>query len=125
VRLLGRVIQQDIPRDAELLWIGDYARLGGRDAVSGLPPGRFHDRDLMAARLSYLFPLQRFFELDLHVESGGVFPDLTRTPRLDRLQQSVGVSVRTRSDLHPLSSAGIEVSRDAVRLVFTLTNPDR
>lgn len=124
LRVLGRVVDTNLTGDAERMRLDDYARLGGRSPVRGLPTGRFHDLDLIAAKLSYVFPLQRLFEMDFHVESGTVAPGLTRA-RADRLEQSFGLTFRARSDQHPLASAGVEWSREAVRLIFTLSDPDK
>jgi hypothetical protein len=124
LRLMGRIVDDGVTSGRDRMQLEDFARLGGREGLRGFPPGRFHDLDLVTAKLSYVFPLQRFFEMDLHVESGSVTPDLWRATRFDRLRQTAGLIVRSRSDAHPLASAGIEWSPEALRLVFTLTNPD-
>ncbi len=125
LRVMGRVVDTGVSSGLDRMRLDDYAQLGGRAGLRGFPPGRFHDLDLVLGRLSYVFPLQRLFEMELHAESGAVYPDLMRAPRFDQLEQSFGLSFRPRSDQHPLASAGIEWSREAVRVVFSLSDPDK
>ena len=125
LRVMGRVVDTGVSSGLDRMRLDDYAQLGGRTGLRRFPPGRFHDLDLVLGRLSYVFPLQRFFEMEAHVETGAVYPNLTRAPRLDQLEQSFGLLFRPRSDQHPLASAGIEWSKEAVRLVFTLSDPDK
>lgn len=124
LRLVGRIVDLGPTSGAERMAVADLSALGGRDGLRGFQPGRFHDNDLMLARLTYLFPLVRRFEMDMHVESGAVFPDLWRTSRFDRLEQSAGIALRGRSDKHPMAAVGLDVSRESVRVRFVFGNPD-
>jgi hypothetical protein len=128
IRFLWRVVDQGVTSGTDRMMFGDLATLGGRPGLQGFAPGRFHDLDLALGRVSYVFPLSRFFEMDLHAEGGGVFHDIWRDARLDRMEHSFGVAVRGRTPPpatpHPLGLIGLDFSREAVRVHFTLGNPD-
>jgi hypothetical protein len=117
LRLSGRIVNQTI--DTALVVLLPYlADLGGSHDLAGFEAGRFHDVDLAVGKLSYLFPLARHFEVDLHAEAGGVYPNLRRA-RPETLEQSYGVALRCRSGSAPLGSIGLDWSREAVRLRFS------
>lgn len=123
IRLAARVVdteRNDPDPLATLISITDLARLGGSDGLAGFEPGRFHDLDAALAKLSYVFPLAQHYELDLHVESGGVWGDLQHDARLADLETSYGVALRPRTALAPLASLGVEASREAVRFRFSI-----
>jgi hypothetical protein len=124
LRWMGRIVDVGITSGADRMAVADLPSLGGREGLAGFEPGRFHDRDQVLTRVSYLFPLVRRLEIDLHVESGGVFSDLWRTSRLDRFQSSFGFALRGRGDAHPLGAIGLEFSRETTRLRYTLGNPE-
>ncbi len=109
---------------AGTLPILDLAQLGGSAGLAGYEPGRFHDTHSLFAKLSYLFPLARFFELDLHAEAGGVYPDLDRAPRLDGLPHSFGVALRPRTKFAVIGKIGVDVSTEATRFGFSLGSPE-
>ncbi len=102
----------------------ELARLGASAGLAGFEPGRFHDTHSLLAKLSYLFPLARFFEFDVHAETGGVFPNFGSAPRFDDLATSVGVALRPRGARSVMGKFGVDVSRESVRFGFTLGNPE-
>ena len=100
--------------------VSDLATLGGNEGLMGFEPGRFHDADLMLARLTYLFPILRGVEVDLHSECGAVYHDVWKDAKLNTLRTSAGFAVRLRSALKPRASAGLDFSQESVRLRFSL-----
>ncbi|NOT33389.1 MAG: hypothetical protein HOP12_04375 [Candidatus Eisenbacteria bacterium] len=94
--------------------------LGGGLGLAGFEAGRFRDRDRVLGRLTYLFPLAEHFEMDLHVESGGVFPDLNDSLRLDELEVSYGVLLRPRLKTAAIGAFGVEWSHEKVRIRYSL-----
>ena len=98
----------------------DLSTLGGQPGLGGFTPGRFHDMDLLLTRLDYVFPLQRNFEVDLHSEWGGVYPDLWRDAALRTLHNSFGFALRARGSQSPNASIGCDFSREGARLRFSL-----
>ena len=106
-------------RGDSLLRLTDLARLGGSRGLAGFEPGRFADRDLALGRLTYLFPIARYLELDTHVESGAVFAR-PRDARLAGLRQSYGVALRLRNMTAPLGAIGVDWSAESVRFAFAL-----
>src|SRR5262249_19546707 len=75
LRLYARVVDDQIEAHAERFLFSDLARLGGRDGLTGFSPGRFRDLDGLLTRATYVFPLTRLFECELHTEWGAVYPD--------------------------------------------------
>jgi len=120
VRLLGRFTGVRVTSGADRLLPADYSLLGGQAGLLGFGSGRFRDLDALLLRLSYVFPLERFLEMDLHSEWGEVGPDLAADATLRGLHTSAGVSVRPRDDSRPRASAGLDFSREGVRLQFAL-----
>jgi len=104
--------------------IPDLSTLGGAAGLSGFAPGRFHDLDALALRLTYLFPLASYVELDLHAETGGVYHDLRHDVALDNLENSYGFAVRPRSLFAPIGSFGFDWSREMIRFSFKLGGVD-
>jgi hypothetical protein len=125
LRLMGRVIDMGVTSQGERMMLTDLSTLGARRGLRGFEAGRFHDLDLVLARLSYIFPLVRRFEMDVHVESGTVVSDVWRAARFDRLEQSVGIALRGRSSSRPYGAFGLDVSRESVRFRYSLGDPDR
>jgi hypothetical protein len=120
VRFLGRVVDQGISAGRDRMAIIDYPSFGGRDGLAGFDQGRFHDVDLVLTRVSYVFPLVRRFEMDVHVESGAMVGDLWNDLRPDRFRQSAGVALRGRTNNHPIGAVGFDVAADGARFRFTL-----
>src|SRR5207247_1229421 len=85
---------------------------------AGFEPERFHDLDLAAGRLTYLFPMGRYLEMDLHSDAGGVYPDLSEA-RLATLKGSYGAALRIRSVAAVLGQIGVDWSSEKVRFGFS------
>ena len=98
----------------------DLPGLGGSEGLAGFEPGRFHGPDLVLARVAYVFPLAEHSELLMSSELGGVFDDVWRGARLDRMEGSHGISFRVRSQDAPLAAVGVHWSREQVRFGFSL-----
>jgi hypothetical protein len=120
VRLMARVVDQSIGSGGEHLLPSEMATLGGGDGLGGYGSGRFHDRDLLLTRASYVFPIARRLELDVHSEWGAVYPDVWKDARLDRLNNSYGVSLRGRYEVGLLAALGFDFSREGMRLTYAL-----
>ena len=97
----------------------DMSRLGGRDGLAGYAPGRFHDLDLLVGRIMYLFPLARLAEVELHSEWGAVYSDVWNDAKPSTLKNSLGLSLRGRSDGAPHGELGIDFSPEDVRFSYT------
>jgi len=119
VRLAVKVVDQSLGAGPGLVLIPDLPHLGGREGLSGFEPGRFHDLDLVAGRLTYLFPMGRYLEMDLHSDAGGVYPDLSEA-RLATLKGSYGAALRIRSVAAVLGQIGVDWSSEKVRFGFSL-----
>ena len=122
VRLKARVMDQTVDAKSGPFLISDMATLGGRPGLLGYSPGRFHDTDLLLTMLSYTFPLARLFELDLHSEWGGVYPDVWSDAKLSTLKRSIGLSLRGRAGVGMRGSIGVDFSPETARLHFSLGN---
>lgn len=118
-RLFLRADRLDPRDDARTVAVPDLPALGGSSGLSGFEPGRWHDHAAVLARLSYIFPLAQHFEMDAHVEAGGVFPDLSAA-RSDALETSYGLMLRPRTAVAPLGAMGVEWSRESVRIRYTI-----
>lgn len=119
LRLKLRVEDIDAGQEGGQLLPSDLSRLGGRNGLAGYDSGRFHDFDLMVARLTYVFPLARLVEADLHSEWGAVYSDVWKDPKPNTLKNSFGLSLRGRSDGAPHGQLGIDFSPDGVRFSYT------
>jgi hypothetical protein len=120
LRLMGRVVDQGITSNADRMMVADLMSLGGREGLSGFAPGRFHDVDLMLLRLSYVFPLVRRLEIELHTDAGGVFPNVWEDASWGDLEHCFGIALRGRTKSTPLGSIGVDVSRETARIRYTL-----
>lgn len=118
LRLLLRVMDQKLDGDGVFL-LPDLARLGGSAGLAGFEPGRFHGTDLAFGRLSYIFPLAKHFEFDLHAEAGSVFGDLADA-RIRDFRHVFGLALRPRLETAPLGLIGVEWSKETVRFGFTI-----
>lgn len=118
VRLALEAIDQVPAAGGGVFAISDLVSLGG-SRLAGFEPGRFHDVDLLLAKLSYLFPLGKNLELDLHSEAGGVYPDLGDA-RIRTLESSFGVALRLRTEMMVFGVVGIDRSKEGTRFRFSL-----
>jgi hypothetical protein len=120
LRLLVRTTDIRVSSGRERLLVSDLSTLGGRPGLGGYPAGRFHDLDLFLARLNYIFPLSRRLEMDLHSEWGDVYPDVWSDAKLDALHHSFGFAFRVRDQNVPRASIGLDFSREAIRLRYSV-----
>lgn len=116
---LGVRVEDQTAGHGGVFLLPDLARLGGSDGLDGYEPGRFHDRDLAVARLSYIYPLAKHFEFDLHAEAGNVFGDLGDA-RIEALRHSFGVALRPRLETMGLGFLGVDWSKESVRFRFSI-----
>lgn len=100
------------------LLLPDLQKLGGSIGLFGFESGRFHDVDMAVARFSYIFPLARHLEMDLHVETGGVYKRLNEA-RFSSMERSYGFTFRPRLDNAMLGSFGLDWGRERVRFRYT------
>ena len=98
---------------------GDLQSLGGSAGLTGFESGRFRDHDLALARLTYILPLVKNLELDLHAESGGVYAGLSQA-RIETLRGSFGTSLRFRTETAMLGALGCDWGSEQIRLWFAL-----
>jgi hypothetical protein len=119
IRLAVRAVDQEIDQGAGIFLISDLSTLGGQAGLSGFAPGRFRDVDLVLGKLTYIFPLAKHLEFDLHAEAGGVYPSLEDV-QISTLQNSYGVALRARRETGPLGSVGLDWSRETVRMRFSV-----
>lgn len=119
LRLLVRTDRLDPLDDGRSPALPDLPALGGSDGLGGFEPARFHDLASVLARVSYLFPLAQNFELDAHVEAGGVFPAISAA-RAGELETSYGLLLRPRTRFAPLGAVGVQWSRESVRIRYTI-----
>jgi hypothetical protein len=73
LRLLARVVDQSIGSGADQMLITDLSTLGGTTGLAGFHQGRFYDTDLVHVKASYIFPVSRRLEMDVHSEWGSVY----------------------------------------------------
>jgi hypothetical protein len=99
--------------------LGDLQSLGGSAGLAGFESGRFRDQDLMVAKLSYIFPLVKNLEADLHAESGGVYAGLSQA-RIATLKSSFGAALRVRTDTAMFGALGCDRSPEQYRIWFAL-----
>lgn len=120
VRLSARVVDTHVHRADEPPPIFDLPALGGAQGLGGFEPGRFRGLDLVATRVAWVFPLAEHAEFELAAEAGGVFDDVWRGARLDRMRESYGVAYRLRTDRAPLAAIGLDWSAEGARVRFAL-----
>jgi hypothetical protein len=118
VRLAARLVDQHV--NDGLILLPDLVSLGGNDGLAGFEPRRFHDIDAALLRLTYLFPLGKHLELDVHTEAGGVYGDVWRDAKLSTLRHSYGVALRPRSDTALLGALGLDWSAETVRFHYSI-----
>jgi hypothetical protein len=98
--------------------LSDLMVLGGSSGLAGFEPGRFHDVDLLVGKLTYLFPLTRNLEFDMHAEAGGVFRNL-KDADVGAFATCYGLALRPRTDAGPLATIGVDWSNESVRIRYT------
>jgi len=118
LRLRVRLSDLTLDRAPDRFLVSDLARLGGREGLAGFTPGRFVDRDALLTRATYLFPLSRMIEMDLHAEWGSVYHDVWREATLGSFEHSFGFAFRGRSDTAPHGSIGLDFSREGARINY-------
>ena len=123
IRLFVRAVdteRNDDRAERTLIPVSDLPGLGGREGLGGYEPGRFHDLDALLTRASYIFPLAQHYELDLHIEAGGVYPDLQNHARLPDLKTSYGVSFRPRTQQAVVGVIGVDWSSEGTRIHYSI-----
>jgi hypothetical protein len=123
LRLAVTTVDQRLDDGGGIFSIRDQASLGGNTGLAGFEPGRFHDIDLIVAKLSYIYPLVKNLEFDLHTEAGGVYPNLG-SARISSLENSFGAALRFRGDLAPFAMVGLDWSSESVRFRFSIGGVD-
>jgi len=119
-RWLLRLVDDRTGSDPRGLLLPDLSRLGGRDGLAGFAPGRFQDRDLLLTRVTYVFPLARDFEFEVHSEWGAVYHDVWKDASRGSLKSSYGGSIRARNGHAPVGALGLDASREGVRVRYSL-----
>ena len=119
LRLSLVAVDQQFDRSGGTYLLADLQTLGGGAGLSGFESGRFRDVDLALAKLSYIFPLVKNLEFDMHAETGGVYPGLTLA-RVSTLQTSAGAALRIRGDDAMIGAIGCDWSRETARIWFAL-----
>lgn len=120
IRLAARIVDVNRFEGPGTPSLFDLSRLGGKAGLAGFEPGRFHDLDLIALRLDYIFPLIEYAEMQLVTELGAVSGDVWRATRGDRLERSYSVLLRPRMHTAPLGALGVSWSREGARFTFSL-----
>ncbi len=120
VRVLVRLVDQNVEARADRFLVSDLASLGGTPGLLGYESERFHDLDLALGRITYIFPLSRRLEMDLHGEWGGVYHDVWVDPKPNTVRGSAGFAVRVRDNDVVLGSLGLDAGSREVRLTYTL-----
>jgi len=118
LRLLVEAVDTRLDRTGGVFTVAEYPTLGG-PTLAGYMPGRFRDADLVHARLTYLWPLARNLEFDLHAETGGVYPGFMEA-RFRELHSSGGGALRGRTDLNVVALLGVDRSREETRFHFAV-----
>ena len=118
LRLRVRVTDLTIDHNADRFLFADDSRLGGREGLAGFTPGRFVDRDALLGRVTYVFPLSRLFEADVHGEWGSVYHDVWHEARLGSLEHSFGFAFRGRSQSSVHGSIGLDFCREGLRVNY-------
>ena len=120
LRIAMHLTDQQVTSGRDRFLTADLATLGGRRGLGGFAPGRFHDLDLLLTRVTYVFPLVRRLEMNVHSEWGAVYADLWQDARLGSLHHSMGLAIHSRSERAPRGALGVDVSREGVWFLYTL-----
>ncbi len=115
-----RVVDTRYRGDAGPLPISDLATLGANAGLAGFGVGRFHDLDAAVGRLTYILPLVRRLEFDVHAEAGQVYGDVWQDMRLEMLRGSYGAALRVRTKSSVLGWFGLDWSGESRRFTFNV-----
>ena len=119
LRLAVTAVDQRLDEGGGTFLLSDLVSLGGSAGIAGFDPGRFRDLDLVVAKLSYIYPLVKNLEFDLHTETGGVYPDLG-SARITSFESSFGAALRFRTEFAPFAMVGYDWSSEGSRLRFSI-----
>jgi hypothetical protein len=119
LRLALTAVDQKLDVAGGTFLLGDLQSLGGSAGLAGFEYGRFRDFDLLLAKLSYIFPLVKNLEFDLHTESGGVYPGLMEA-RIATFKRSFGAALRFRTEAAMFGAVGCDWSSERTRLWLSL-----
>jgi len=117
LRLALTAVDQRLDAAGGTFLVGDLQSLGGSSGLAGFEFGRFRDHDLVHGKLSYIFPLVKNLEFDVHGETGGVYPGL-RQARIDQFRTSAGLALRFRTGAAMFGAVGCDWSSEQARLWF-------
>jgi hypothetical protein len=120
LRLMARVVDQSITSGADRMLMTDLSTLGGTTGLAGFTQGRFYDVDLLHVKASYIFPLSRRLEMDVHSEWGSVYGDVWQDAKFTHLENSYGVSLRAVYFTGPFASLGLNFSHEGARISYSL-----
>ena len=120
LRLSGRISHLETGTAGGVLLLPDLASLGGSAGLGGYETNRFIDRDVLVAKLAYIFPLEQFVEMEVHAERGGVYPDVRHDLTLRSLKPSYGIQIRPRGPAGVAASGGVDWSPERLRFTFSL-----
>jgi hypothetical protein len=119
LRLALTAVDQMIDASGGTFLICDLRTLGSGAGLAGFEYGRFSDIDLVLAKLTYLFPLVKILEFELHAESGGVYPELSQA-RIETFKHSIGAALRLRTTTAMLGALGCDWSPEQARVWFAV-----
>ena len=119
LRLALTAVDQRLDAGGGNFLLGDMRSLGGGAGLAGFEPDRFRDMDLVLTQLAYIFPLVTNLEMELHTETGGVYPHLSRAG-FATLRNSFGLALRIRTDVGIFGSLGCDWSPEQTRVGFTV-----
>jgi hypothetical protein len=119
LRLALTAVDQQLDATGGTFLLGDLQSLGGSAGLAGFPHGRFRDLDLVVGKLSYLYPLAKNLEFDMHTEAGGVYPHLGEA-RVESLKHSLGVALRLRTETAMLGALACDWSTEKVRVSLAI-----
>jgi hypothetical protein len=120
VRVMARLVDQGISAGRDRMALIDYTTFGAHDGLAGFDHGRFHDVDQVLTRVSYIFPLVRRLEIDLHLESGSAVDNVWHDLRLDGFRPSAGIALRGRTTTHPFGAIGFDGGAEGLRFRFSI-----
>lgn len=119
LRVMARVVDQDITANDDRMLMTDLSTLGGTTGLAGFHQGRFYDVDLFHLKTSYIFPISRRLELDLHSEWGSVYGDVWRDAKFTNLHNTYGVSLRAVYVSGPVAAIGVNFSPEGARISYS------
>jgi hypothetical protein len=119
IRLYLTAVDQVLDDGDGVFLVQDFRSLGGANGLWGFEAGRWRDLDAMLGRLSYIYPLGKNLEMDLHLEEGAVMANLADAKDV-RFRPSIGASLRFRGDYVMLGMIAIEASSEQTRFRFSI-----